>query len=437
MFAEFDADGSGSIDAGEFQDLAFACGETLSDEDTAAVVASLDKDGNGTIDVEEFRAWFDGFDGSEGEKSAVTKAKSALIRAKLSARYLERKLRRKLKKASEGGVLRTQSGSAATRVFATSVQVGNQDDVKMRGTMKYEKPPQILLDSLDGASMVAVTFSCKENATDEQVGALAGTIESVYGIVSQMIPLDMFGKFAVKPCDTSDGRKGVRVSFVSQMNALMQDMPIDESPVNPFDALKSITASIGLGWDFQSAANPADGTMHFATFFLTKAQDVSARVELSTDALTNIKAVIEQMGEMVPKPVRKGIVALCTLLSANVEMRLGDVLPLMKMLKMVPPAGEEDSDEPDMGALNAQREGMQGEMMPMLPAMASQFGIEQADCENMYKSASEALSGISEVTLLSKVGVYATATFENVNPFEALMPAYDPALFVGGGEDSE
>ena len=434
MFAEFDADGSGSIDAGEFQDLAFACGETLSDEDTVAVVASLDKDGNGTIDVEEFRAWFDGFDGSEGEKSAVTKAKSALIRAKLSARYLERKLRRKLKKASEGGVLRTQSGSAATRVFATSVQVGNQDDVKMRGTMKYEKPPQILLDSLDGASMVAVTFSCKENATDEQVGALAGTIESVYGIVSQMIPLDMFGKFAVKPCDTSDGRKGVRVSFVSQMNALMQDMPIDEAPVNPFDALKSITASIGLGWDFQSAANPADGTMHFATFFLTKALDVSARVELSTDALTNIKAIIEQMGEMVPKPVRKGIVALCTLLSANVEMRLGDCLPLMKILKIVPPEDYDEEDE-TMSGMNAKREGMQGEMMPMLPAMASQFGIEQADCENMYKSASEALSGISEVTLLSKVGVYATATFENVNPFEAFMPAYDPALFVGGEEE--
>ena len=66
-FTQFDADGSGSIDAGEFQQLAYACGETLDEEAVSAIVAGLDKDGNGTIDIDEFRTWLNGFDGSNGE----------------------------------------------------------------------------------------------------------------------------------------------------------------------------------------------------------------------------------------------------------------------------------------------------------------------------------------------------------------------------------
>jgi Ca2+-binding EF-hand superfamily protein len=64
LFAEFDVDGGGSIDASEFQQLAYACGEVLSDEETAAVVKALDADNNGTIDLNEFKTWLNGFDGS-------------------------------------------------------------------------------------------------------------------------------------------------------------------------------------------------------------------------------------------------------------------------------------------------------------------------------------------------------------------------------------
>jgi hypothetical protein len=60
MFREFDLDGSGDIDWKEFQDLAFACGDTLTDEQAKAVVLSLDSDGDGTIGVDEFRVWFKG-----------------------------------------------------------------------------------------------------------------------------------------------------------------------------------------------------------------------------------------------------------------------------------------------------------------------------------------------------------------------------------------
>ena len=82
LFAEFDVDGSGSIDAQEFQQLAYACGEALDDDAAAAVCAALDKDENGTIDLAEFRAWLEGFDGAPAT-DPVAMARSALLRAKV------------------------------------------------------------------------------------------------------------------------------------------------------------------------------------------------------------------------------------------------------------------------------------------------------------------------------------------------------------------
>ena len=44
LFAEFDVDGGGSIDASEFQKLALACGEVLDNKATAAAIKAIDTD---------------------------------------------------------------------------------------------------------------------------------------------------------------------------------------------------------------------------------------------------------------------------------------------------------------------------------------------------------------------------------------------------------
>ncbi len=48
------ADGSGSINANEFQNVMQSIGETLSVDEISDLVRELDEDGDGEIDFEEF-----------------------------------------------------------------------------------------------------------------------------------------------------------------------------------------------------------------------------------------------------------------------------------------------------------------------------------------------------------------------------------------------
>mmetsp|Transcript_45791 Transcript_45791/g.85173 ORF Transcript_45791/g.85173 Transcript_45791/m.85173 type:complete len:339 (-) Transcript_45791:67-1083(-) len=58
-FRDFDVDGSTSIDASEFQDLMYALGRELSDEQAARMVSSeLDLDGSGAVEFSEFALWW-------------------------------------------------------------------------------------------------------------------------------------------------------------------------------------------------------------------------------------------------------------------------------------------------------------------------------------------------------------------------------------------
>jgi len=423
LFAEFDADGSGSIDSKEFQDLAFACGETLSDEEAVEVTKQLDTDGNGTIDVDEFRNWFEGFNRDDSESNSVANLKSSVIRTKLAARYMKRKIERKLKKASDAGVLKQESTSTAVRKMSASVQIGNMDAVKMRSTITVSKPPQILLDGIDGNSMIAWTLACKADATDLQVGALAGTIESLYSVASQVIPLDMFGKFDIKPCDCANGRKGLRVTFTSQANAIMEDIPIAEAPVNPFDCLKEMSMTCGVGCDFNAMINQEDPTMNVADFVFN-AVDFNMSCELSTQALENTKDIIDQMGDMVPKEVQKGMAFLMLFLEGSVSLKLGDVYTFLKVMGMAPP-----EDEAQIGKGLEHFKKAQSKVLPMVAGIAGELGIDRAAASSMYKTVSEALAGFDELCVVSSVGAMLTIKYENVNPFEHLLPEHDEAAF--------
>ena len=403
--------------------MAFACGETLSDEEAVEVTKQLDTDGNGTIDIDEFRNWFDGFEKGDSESNSVANIKSTVIRTKLAARYMKRKIERKLKKASDAGVLKQESTSTAVRKMSASVQIGNMDAVKMRSTITVSKPPQILLDGIDGNSMIALTLACKADATDLQVGALAGTIESIYSVASQVIPLDMFGKFDIKPCDCANGRKGLRVTFTSQANAIMEDIPIAEAPVNPFDCLKEMSMTCGVGCDFNAMINQEDPTMNVADFVFN-AVDFNMSCELSTQALENTKDIIDQMGDMVPKEVQKGMAFLMLFLEGSVSLKLGDVYTFLKVMGMAPP-----EDEAQIGKGLEFFKKAQSKVLPMVAGIAGELGIDRAAASSMYKTVSEALAGFDELCVVSSVGAMLTIKYENFNPFEHLLPEHDEAAF--------
>ena len=406
--------------------MAFACGETLSDEEAVEVTKQLDTDGNGTIDIDEFRNWFEGFERDDSESNSVANLKSSVIRTKLAARYMKRKIERKLKKASDAGVLKQESTSTAVRKMSASVQIGNMDAVKMRGTTTVSKPPQILLDGIDGNSMIALTLACKADATDLQVGALAGTIESLYSVASQVIPLDMFGKFDIKPCDCANGRKGLRVTFTSQANAIMEDIPIAEAPVNPFDCLKEMSITCGLGWDFNTMINQEDPTMHVVDFVFN-AVDFNMSCELSTQALENTKEIIDQMSGMVPTEVQQGMAFLLLFLEGSVSLKLGDVYTFIKGMGIDSLLVPEDEAQIGKGLEHFKK--AQSKVLPMVAGIAGELGIDRAAASSMYKTVSEALAGFDELCVVSSVGAMLTIKYENFNPFEHLLPEHDEAAF--------
>jgi hypothetical protein len=184
LFAEFDVDGGGSIDASEFQQLAYACGEVLSDEETAAVVKALDADNNGTIDLNEFKTWLNGFDGSN-ESDPLAMAKSALLRAKLFGRSMEKSLRTASAKASD--IVKFDPTAATPVSVSCKLQLGKEEDIKFGAALKLESLSQEERNDIGGQAKIDVVIACKEGTTDMQVGTFVGRINTLckcgFGVV--------------------------------------------------------------------------------------------------------------------------------------------------------------------------------------------------------------------------------------------------------------
>jgi hypothetical protein len=188
LFAEFDVDGGGSIDASEFQQLAYACGEVLSDEETAAVVKALDADNNGTIDLNEFKTWLNGFDGSN-ESDPLAMAKSALLRAKLFGRSMEKSLRTASAKASD--IVKFDPTAATPVSVSCKLQLGKEEDIKFGAALKLESLSQEERNDIGGQAKIDVVIACKEGTTDMQVGKFVGRINTLckYGFGVVLLPV--------------------------------------------------------------------------------------------------------------------------------------------------------------------------------------------------------------------------------------------------------
>ncbi|MEL6177737.1 MAG: EF-hand domain-containing protein [Myxococcota bacterium] len=58
IFAHFDRDDNGVIDAEEFSQLLDALGAEMSDEEIAIGLSIVDANGNGQVEFDEFIAWW-------------------------------------------------------------------------------------------------------------------------------------------------------------------------------------------------------------------------------------------------------------------------------------------------------------------------------------------------------------------------------------------
>jgi len=75
IFKRFDTDNSGEIDAKEFQVLAFALGEAMTEDDVSKLIAGMDKSGKGSVNFDDFYAWWCSHDKAAGSKSDFLKLK--------------------------------------------------------------------------------------------------------------------------------------------------------------------------------------------------------------------------------------------------------------------------------------------------------------------------------------------------------------------------
>ena len=84
------AAGNGSLDASELQNLAYALGMVWSKEQTWKVLAAIDADGSGTVDLGEFSAWLQANSGSVADGS-LTNKEQLMLKAKLAAKFYQRR----------------------------------------------------------------------------------------------------------------------------------------------------------------------------------------------------------------------------------------------------------------------------------------------------------------------------------------------------------
>jgi hypothetical protein len=95
-FDVFDADGSGSIDAKEFQSLCFEIGEVLSQKQVKKAIQAIDRDGSGQIEFDEFAMWWVTTDHTDASVGGLSASKIRRLKGVLQRRRWRRQAKEKL-----------------------------------------------------------------------------------------------------------------------------------------------------------------------------------------------------------------------------------------------------------------------------------------------------------------------------------------------------
>lgn len=210
IFNEFDTDKSGTIDKKEFQLISHALGETLTEEQTDAAIRSIDTDGNGNIDFAEFVNWFNNTEHSQS--SGDNAARSALLKARLSARVFKKKATNFLDALSVSPAI----PGVATINYA--VQIGEPS-----GAMHVDIKT---FDGLDNEETnVKLFLTIHDSASEDDVSR---TLELINGAL-ELVPWEMLerkGVFKARSVTVEPYRGGRAIVLAFS------------SPLNPFEIVR-------------------------------------------------------------------------------------------------------------------------------------------------------------------------------------------------------
>lgn len=253
-FNEFDKDGSGTIDAGELQNLAYACGEVLTSQQAAALLVELDKDGNGTIDLEEFQSWLAaGAKKLESDSGSSGWLQSVRLRYSLLSQYYARKFQNLA--AGEGGL----------NTYSVDLTVGRKENIKIHVTAQATAKTEedlALLDETHGKLQLIVTT--KEETTEEQAARLALVFDDMWKVLQLLYKQDAKHNTGLPPFCKPDGT--LRVKFETTVNSqadlvltltpdngLLEEIagiPSDPAalPIDPDQMFHTVSISAGVGF---------------------------------------------------------------------------------------------------------------------------------------------------------------------------------------------
>jgi hypothetical protein len=219
IFKEFDADNSGSIDAAEFQVVANALGNTLTDEQAAAALEKLDTDGNGTVDFDEFFAWMNDANGVDGGEQNVSTWETALVRSKLTARYYRTIANNRLASAKK-----MFSGAEKKEGFlGINVGVSIGEPAEDGSAIEFSKT-----DGEEG-NYVALFITLREGA--EKVDELIELLNNILGTLP-LAEAPGFKDFSVTRSDFN-GSSAICIQFNNHIDPF--DMIAQQSPLDPRD----------------------------------------------------------------------------------------------------------------------------------------------------------------------------------------------------------
>ena len=242
IFEQFDADGSGAIDAKEFQLLAYACGTVLTNNEVEEAMQVLDADGNGTIDKEEFTQWFNAL-ADDGRNSWEHTG----LRYKLLAKYYT-------KKAYDVGKSLTSYSDGKRHSFKYEMTV---DDPNPKGEMTADfrvgAATKETLASIDQESHFTLIFDTNDK---ENVDRMMEVLTDFCGIANEMKETATFPSEEVNQglkeiefvVEKVDG--GIMLKANSELSCLLLNAPMSW-PVEPKDA-GTVEAAVRCGFDFQS-----------------------------------------------------------------------------------------------------------------------------------------------------------------------------------------
>jgi serine/threonine protein kinase len=211
IFDLFDTDQNGFLDATEFQELAYALGETISKEEAQRYVNELDTNKDGQVSFDEFFAWWQKQDMTSSQHKPTG---LAVLKLRLQSQPLMKSvsnLMGKLKEKHE-----TEKRSAEEGCVDIKISAGDLDKAPASLVLNYTKIPL-----LEGLPVVGVTFLTKPHPDMNLLDQIKANFTRVLTGTQEMRELFLHPQYYLQSADNNRFTFTVELPFSPQNPATM------------------------------------------------------------------------------------------------------------------------------------------------------------------------------------------------------------------------